>query len=85
MAEIELSALRTQCLNRRIPDTATLRTEVAAWETERNEIPVSIDWQFTADDTRTKLHSFIQPSRRKKRIRLSTLASALVASFVNLG
>ncbi len=56
MAEIEISALKTQCLNRRIPDAATLQTEVAAWETDRNEAETSITWQFTTDDARTKLH-----------------------------
>lgn len=56
MAEITWSSLQTQCLNRRIPDAATLRSEVAAWETARNERPVTIDWQFRNEDARTKLH-----------------------------
>lgn len=56
MAEIEVSALKTQCLNRRIPDAATLQSEVAAWETARNKAESSITWQFTTDDARTKLH-----------------------------
>ena len=56
MAEIELSALKIQCLNRRIPDAATLQSEVAAWETERNKADTSIKWQFTTDDARTQLH-----------------------------
>jgi hypothetical protein len=55
MAEIELSALASQCLDRRIPDAATLRSEVAAWEQSRNEAESSIDWQFTTDDARIKL------------------------------
>ncbi|WP_226377591.1 IS630 family transposase [Haloterrigena turkmenica] len=57
MAEIELSALRTQCLNRRIPDAATLRTEVAAWEQHRNKVPSAIEWQFSTTDARTKLRT----------------------------
>ncbi len=56
MAELVWSTLQTQCLNRRIPDAATLRSEVAAWETERNEMDVTINWQFTNEDARTKLH-----------------------------
>jgi hypothetical protein len=32
MAEIELSVLGKQCLNRRIPDQDTLKKEVAAWQ-----------------------------------------------------
>jgi len=31
-AEIELSVLKGQCLERRIPDIETMQTEVAAWE-----------------------------------------------------
>jgi len=56
MAEIELSVLARQCLDRRIPDEATLATEVAAWEKERNEATVAVKWQFTTTDARTKLH-----------------------------
>jgi hypothetical protein len=55
MAEIELSALASQCLDRRMPDAATLRSEVAAWERTRNEADSTIDWQFTTDDARIKL------------------------------
>jgi hypothetical protein len=36
MAEIELNVLITQCLNRRIPDSATVATEVEAWQNHRN-------------------------------------------------
>ncbi len=57
MAEIELRALGTQCLNRRIPDAATLRSEVAAWEQQRNKVPSAIEWQFTTADARTKLRT----------------------------
>jgi len=56
MAELVWSTLQTQCLNRRIPDAATLRSEVAAWEAERNELDVTVNWQFTNEDARTKLH-----------------------------
>jgi hypothetical protein len=55
MAEIELSVLARQCLDRRIPDLETLRREVAAWEAERNAAAVTVDWQFTTADARTKL------------------------------
>ena len=55
MAEIEFSALTTECLDRRIPDAATLRAEVAAWERTRNEDNSAIDWQFTTEDARIKL------------------------------
>jgi hypothetical protein len=55
IAEIELSVLEGQCLDRRIPDRATLATEVAAWVAERNAEAVTIDWQFTTEDARVKL------------------------------
>ena len=55
MAEIELSALSRQCLNRRIPDRETLAGEVAAWEQERNAAQVKVRWQFTTEQARIKL------------------------------
>jgi hypothetical protein len=56
MAEIELSVLMRQCLDRRIPDEETLRREVKAYEDRRNETRAAIDWQFTCKDARIKLH-----------------------------
>jgi transposase len=55
MAEIELSVLGRQCLDRRIADKATLVSEVAAWEAERNAAATGIDWRFTTADARIKL------------------------------
>lgn len=55
MAEIELSILSRQCLNRRIPDQETLRHEVKAWEDKRNECKAIMDWQFTTENARVKL------------------------------
>lgn len=55
MAEIELSVLSRQCLDRRIPDQETLKTEIAAWEKRRNENANKVDWQFTTKDARIKL------------------------------
>jgi hypothetical protein len=55
MAEIELSVLSRQCLDRRIPDPETLKTEIAAWETRRTETASKIDWRFTTQDARIKL------------------------------
>jgi hypothetical protein len=56
MAELEFSMLSRQCLGRRIGDRDTLVTEVAAWETTRNEQRATIQWQFTVHDARRKLH-----------------------------
>jgi hypothetical protein len=55
MAEIELSVLARQCLERRIPDKESLAGEVGAWEAERNAAESSIDWRFTTDEARIKL------------------------------
>ena len=55
MAEIELSVLSRQCLDRYIPDPITLAQETMAWETERNSNGATIDWRFTTDDARIKL------------------------------
>jgi hypothetical protein len=55
MAEIELSVLKGQCLDRRIPDMATMQTQVVAWERDRNNSARKIDWQFTTSDARIKL------------------------------
>jgi transposase len=55
MAEIELSVLSRQCLDRRIADKDTLTTEVAAWQCRRNAAESKIDWRFTNDEARIKL------------------------------
>lgn len=55
MAEIELSVLARQCLSRRLPDEATLKQQVAAYENARNQTQATIDWRFTSENARTKL------------------------------
>jgi hypothetical protein len=55
MAEIELGVLAGQCLDRRLPDRATLEREVAAWEARRNAANHTIDWRFTTADARITL------------------------------
>jgi hypothetical protein len=55
LAELELSVLARQCLDRRIPDQATLETEVAAWVAARNAEQVRTAWRFTKDDARQRL------------------------------
>lgn len=56
IAEIELSALNGQCLSRRLPDFGTMRREVSAWLQHRNTRGAPINWRFTTDDARIKLH-----------------------------
>lgn len=55
IAEIELSVLTKQCLDRRIPDIETLRSETVQWAQERNAGQKSVDWRFTTDQARIKL------------------------------
>lgn len=55
MAEIELSVLSRQCLNRRIPEAWTLEKEIDAWQIRRNRPKPTINWQFKTDDARIKL------------------------------
>jgi DDE superfamily endonuclease len=55
IAEIELSVLSRQCLDRRVPDAATLAREVAAWQQRRNAAACPVDWRFTTQDARIKL------------------------------
>jgi DDE superfamily endonuclease len=55
MAEMALRLLQRQCLDRRIPDEATLIREVAAWEAQRNQAHATIDWRFSIPDAREKL------------------------------
>jgi hypothetical protein len=55
MAEIELSALSKQCLDRRIPNMKKLADEVSAWERERNSIGATVRWKFNKDNARVKL------------------------------
>ncbi len=55
IAEIELSALTRQCLDRRLDDLAVLNTELAAWQQATNTAQRQVDWQFTTDAARIKL------------------------------
>ena len=56
-AEIELGVLARQCLNRRIPDQGVLRREAGAWQQQRNQDAIRVDWRFTTADARIKLKS----------------------------
>ena len=55
IAEIELSAMERQCLDRRIPDIGLLRDELSAWSTSRNRSTRCVNWQFTTADARIHL------------------------------
>jgi hypothetical protein len=60
MAEIELSALSKQCLDRRIAKMRTLATEVGSWTKRRNQLKATICWNFTKNDARNKLNRFYE-------------------------
>lgn len=55
IAEIELSVLGRQCLDRRMDRIQTVQAECSAWDRQRNEQQKGVDWQFTTDDARIKL------------------------------
>ena len=57
IAEIELNVMTRQCLSRRISSIDVLRSELAAWEGERNNGKSKVNWQFTTKDARIKLIS----------------------------
>lgn len=55
MVEIEIGVLRTQCLDRRIPDPQTLESEIAAWLQQRNASGARVQWMFDAERARQKM------------------------------
>jgi hypothetical protein len=57
MAEIELSALARQCLDRRIGDIKILQKEAAQWSYKRNKACKTVRWEFTKNEARRKLKS----------------------------
>jgi hypothetical protein len=61
VAEIELSVLARQCLERRIETAEALRGEVAAWEEPRNDRAAAVQWRFTTADARIKLRHLYPP------------------------
>jgi hypothetical protein len=44
-----------QCLSRRIDSIEKVRSEIAAWQSQRDQLNAKIDWQFTTKDARIKL------------------------------
>ena len=63
VAEVELAALSKQCLGRRIGSAEELERAVAAWEEERNERGVGVNWRFTTADARIKLCQLYPPTQ----------------------
>ena len=63
MAEIEIRVMVRQCLDRRIPDQSVLQREVGAWQHQRNQNAIRVDWRFTTEDARIKLKSLYPSSQ----------------------
>lgn len=57
IAEIELHIMTRQCLSRRIAEIGVLRSELSAWETERNTLAAKVNWHFRTSEARIKLSS----------------------------
>ncbi len=57
IAGIELNVMTRQCLSRRIASIETLKSELSAWETKRNNSEAKVNWHFRTADARIKLAS----------------------------
>jgi hypothetical protein len=55
VAEIELSVLSRQCLNRRIGSPDELAAELASWQAGRNANRAGVQWRFTTAEARVRL------------------------------
>lgn len=62
MAEIELSVLSQQCLDRRLPDEWTLAMELWAWEQTHNALARKINWSFSMADAKNVFADFYSAS-----------------------
>lgn len=67
MAEIELSILARQCLSDRMPSMDFVAKQVHAWQTERNQAQVTINWRFTTQDARIQLKRLYPSIEGKER------------------
>jgi uncharacterized small protein (DUF1192 family) len=64
IAEVELSVLSSQCLDRRIADLKTIQNEIKAWEQQRNSKQKGVDWRFTTEKARIRLKRWCTPRLR---------------------
>lgn len=72
VAEIELSVLSKQCLDRRIPTREQLKDELEAWAKERNLTASKVIWHFSTDDARVKLKHLYPVFETEEHQELST-------------
>ena len=61
VAEIELSAMQRQCLDRRIPDAASLDQQLRSWNDARNHDQSKVQWRFTTETARIRLRHLYPP------------------------
>ena len=69
IAEIAINIMTRQCLGRRIPSIDKHREELKAWETDHNEDPIPINWQFTNEKARIKLSKLYPDIEKYKQER----------------
>ena len=55
MAEIELSVVHRQCLDRRLGSVEEVQRELDAWSATRNAHGASVRWRLTTPDARIRL------------------------------
>ena len=67
IAEIELNVMTRQCLSRRIDSIDKLKSELTAWEKEKNEAGAKVNWQFRTKDARIKLVSLYPELEGEKK------------------
>ena len=70
MAEVEISVLTEQCLDRRLGSQGIVASEVGAWKSERNAARATIDWRFTIPNARDKLKK-LYPVREVQRLTIA--------------
>src|SRR5687768_8400017 len=81
IAAIELSVFSRQCLDRRISDEATLKRAIKQLAAACNAINAKIEWRFTTEAARQKLHR-LSPST--SNLRTTSLHSCQLATAVLL-
>ena len=72
IAEIELNVMTSQCLSRRLDSIERVASELAVWNTERNENIAKVNWHFTTDDARERLISIYPKFEDKNGIDITT-------------
>lgn len=59
MAEIEINALSSQCLQQKISTFQGMQQQTAAWTKDRNKKQIGINWQFTREKAKEKFKKYL--------------------------